>query len=190
MSDFWPGVVLEVPLFPLAANPEETVTESLTVEAFLPSRRSSSKVSLSAETRRSIWRMTTTKAAHVAANTTHKSKCGDIRADKHFPLGFFSDLLWFISIKTSKIKSPFLHVGNSSGRDSENWSRIDLSTTISRTLRHWWLAENFRVLQIANYLTCFAFKFFWRPKTLNVIDMSTSSTHFNSKHCKRIKILL
>ena len=135
-SDFWPGVVLEVALFALVPNAEGTVAELLAVEACLPSRRSSSKVSLNAEIRRSIWRMTTTKAAHVAANTKHTSKCGDTRSDKHFPLGFFSDLLWFIS-RRRKSNHRFRTIGNSSGWENENWSIVDLSTTISRALGHW-----------------------------------------------------
>ena len=99
-SDFWPGVVFEIALFSLVPNPEDTVAESLTVEAFLPSRRSSSKVSLNAEIRRFIRTFKTTKATHVAAKTTptKMTKCGDNRSDKHFLLwSFFSDLPWSIS---------------------------------------------------------------------------------------------
>ena len=136
MSDFWPGVVLEIALFALVPNAEDTVAELLAVEACLPCRRSSSKVWLNAEIRRSIWRMTTTKAAHVAANTTHTSKCGDIMSDKHLPLGFFSDLPWFIS-RLRKSNHRFRTIGNSSDWGNENWSIIDLSTTISRALEHW-----------------------------------------------------
>ena len=136
MSDFWPGVVFEIALFALVSNAEDTVAEMLAVEACLPSRRSSSKVWLNVEIRRSIWRMTTTKAAHVAANTTHTSKCGDTRSDKHFRLGFFSDLPWFIS-RLPKLNHRFLTIGNSSGWGNENCSIINLYTTISRALGHW-----------------------------------------------------
>ena len=73
MSEIWPGVVFEIALFPLELNPEDTVAELLTIEACLPSRRSSSKAELiRAEISRTIQTFKITKAAQVAANTTDK----------------------------------------------------------------------------------------------------------------------
>ena len=95
MSDFWLGVVFEIALFPLELNPEDTVAELLTIEACLPSRRSSSKAEIS----QTIQRFKITKAAQVATNTTDKKmtkRKHANRSEKHFPLVFFSDLPWSI----------------------------------------------------------------------------------------------
>ena len=91
MSDFRLGVVFEIALFPLELNPEDTVAELLTIEACLPSRRSSSKAEIS----QTIQRFKITKAAQVATNTTDKKmtkRKHANRSEKHFPLVFFSDL--------------------------------------------------------------------------------------------------
>ena len=131
MSDFWLGVVFEIALFPLELNPEDTVAELLTIEACLPSRRSSSKAEIS----QTIQIFKITKAAQVATNTTDKKMTKREhanRSEKHFPLIFFSDLPWSI-LWLRKTNHCFRYKSLFWLRNVK-WSIIDLptSSTLSR----------------------------------------------------------